>query len=121
MCQKPFINSNFLKTFSAQVEGRVGHLCDSWDMASNTEAGGKGIVQDVDLHSQHLFLDIIAPIAFDHNFKLLEKSRELITGSAAGPSHHPLTAPLYPYTHVPHPPSCPSARFVFGWHFSTFE
>ena len=41
------------------------------------------LVTDVDLHSQHLLLDLISPISFDYNFELLEKSREVITGSEA--------------------------------------
>jgi cytochrome P450 len=41
------------------------------------------MVTDVDLHSQHLLLDIISPISFDYNFDLLTKSREVITGSEA--------------------------------------
>ena len=47
---------------------------------------GKGVVHDVDLHSQHLLLDIISPIAFDYSFNLLDKSRE-----AEEPAHSPLT------------------------------
>jgi cytochrome P450 len=91
VCQKPFINNNFLKTFSTVVESRVQHLCDSWEMASDAEvlkAAGHGntaetpyMVTDVDLHSQHLLLDIISPISFDHSFELLQKSREVITGA----------------------------------------
>ena len=82
VCQKPFINNNFLKTFSVVVESRIAHLCDSWEMASGAEDGAE-IVTDVDLHSQHLLLDIISPISFDYNFNLLEKSREVITGAEA--------------------------------------
>jgi len=81
VCQKPFINKNFLETFSTVVEGRVAHLCQSWDMASIKAGEGAGIVQDVDLHSQHLLLDIISPISFDYDFHLLDKSREVITGA----------------------------------------
>lgn len=88
VCQKPFINNTFLQTFSTVVEQRVGHLCDSWEMAGEKESGVGGahdatpyMVTDVDLHSQHLLLDIISPISFDYNFELLEKSREVITGA----------------------------------------
>ena len=80
VCQKPFINNNFLKTFSSVVEARVGHLNESLEMAS-AKVGDRGMVHDVDLHSQHLLLDIISPIAFDYNFNLLDKSREVITGA----------------------------------------
>jgi cytochrome P450 len=80
VCQKPFINNTFLKTFSEVVEGRVAHLNESLEMASD-KVEGKGMVHDVDLHSQHLLLDIISPIAFDFNFNLLDKSREVITGA----------------------------------------
>ena len=90
VCQKPFINNTFLQTFSTVVESRVAHLCESWEMASEKESGVSGahesapaMVTDVDLHSQHLLLDIISPISFDYNFELLEKSREVITGSEA--------------------------------------
>jgi cytochrome P450 len=90
VCQKPFINETFLRTFSAVVESRVRHLCDSWEMASDdrsiggvtgAHADAPYMVTDVDLHSQHLFLDIISPISFDYTFDLLEKSREVITGA----------------------------------------
>ena len=80
VCQKPFINNNFLKTFSTVVEKGVGHLIESFDMASAKAGPGVGIVEDVDLHSQHLLLDIISPISFDYNFNLLDKSRTVITG-----------------------------------------
>jgi len=80
VCQKPFINNNFLKTFSTVVENGVGHLIESFDMASAKAGPGKGIVEDVDLHSQHLLLDIISPISFDYTFNLLDKSRTVITG-----------------------------------------
>jgi cytochrome P450 len=80
VCQKPFINNSFLKTFSSVVEARVGHLCESLEMAS-AKVGGGAMVHDVDLHSQHLLLDIISPIAFDYTFNLLDKSREVITGA----------------------------------------
>ena len=96
VCQKPFINKTFLKTFSAVVESRVAHLCESWEMASEKEMQTvktgvsatttnepPAMVTDVDLHSQHLLLDIISPISFDYNFDLLTKSREVITGSEA--------------------------------------
>jgi cytochrome P450 len=96
VCQKPFINNTFLKTFSAVVESRVAHLCESWEMASEKEMQTvktgvsatttnepPAMVTDVDLHSQHLLLDIISPISFDYNFDLLTKSREVITGSEA--------------------------------------
>lgn len=97
VCQKPFINNAFLKTFSAVVESRVAHLCESWEMASEKEMqtvktattatneppAPPAMVTDVDLHSQHLLLDIISPISFDYNFDLLTKSREVITGSEA--------------------------------------
>ena len=90
VCQKPFINASFLQTFSDVVERRVEHLCDSWEMAAekaaateteNKAAASGSFVTDVDLHSQHLLLDIISPISFDYNFNLLDKSREVITGS----------------------------------------
>ena len=87
VCQKPFINNSFLQTFSTVVESRVAHLCESWEMASEKESGVRGphenapaMVTDVDLHSQHLLLDIISPISFDYNFNLLDKSRTVITG-----------------------------------------
>ena len=87
VCQKPFINNSFLQTFSTVVETRVAHLCESWEMASEKERvdgnDAPALVTDVDLHSQHLLLDIISPISFDYNFELLEKSREVITGSEA--------------------------------------
>ena len=90
VCQKPFINNAFLKTFSAVVGSRVAHLCESWEMASEKEMrtavktattatneppAPPAMVTDVDLHSQHLLLDIISPISFDYNFDLLTKSR----------------------------------------------
>lgn len=90
ICQKPFINNNFLKTFSAVVEGGVAHLCDSLEMASVKAGDGVGVVHDVDFHSQHLLLDIISPIAFDHNFNLLDKSREVITGAEAKFTPNPM-------------------------------
>ena len=58
----------------------MGHLIESFDMASAKAGPGVGIVEDVDLHSQHLLLDIISPISFDYNFNLLDKSRTVITG-----------------------------------------
>jgi hypothetical protein len=61
----------------------VGHLCDSWDMAAAMPGNEKGFTQDVDLHSQHLLLDIISPISFDYSFDLLGKSRNVITGVGA--------------------------------------
>ena len=94
VCQKPFINNSFLRTFSTVVEARVAHLCESWEMASEKEREGDGVapalVTDVDLHSQHLLLDIISPISFDYNFELLEKSREVITGSEARFAENPM-------------------------------
>ena len=48
------------------------------------------MVTDVDLHSQHLLLDIISPISFDYNFDLLTKSREVITGSEARFAESPM-------------------------------
>ena len=61
----------------------MGHLCDSWDMAAAMPGNEKGFTQDVDLHSQHLLLDIISPISFDYSFDLLGKSRNVITGVGA--------------------------------------
>ena len=105
VCQKPFINNAFLKTFSAVVESRVAHLCESWEMASEKEMrtavktattatneppAPPAMVTDVDLHSQHLLLDIISPISFDYNFDLLTKSREVITGSEARFAESPM-------------------------------
>jgi cytochrome P450 len=52
-------------------------------MAAAMPGNEKGFTQDVDLHSQHLLLDIISPISFDYSFDLLGKSRNVITGVGA--------------------------------------
>ena len=81
VCQKPFINNNFLKTFSVVVESRIAHLCDSWEMASGDERRrdrhGRGPPLPASPPRHHLAHLVRLQLRFT------EKSREVITGAEA--------------------------------------
>ena len=86
--KKPFINNNFLKTFSVVVESASRTCAESWETAGGAETApgrhGRGPPLSISSSTSS------PPSLSTTNSNLLEKSREVITGAEAKFEENPM-------------------------------